>query len=361
VARETASVAFTRAITLRCVAAKSLITLCSAGEPSMNWKIVLFFSVYVIAAILIAVAFCLVVMNRASEKVVTTALPIMVVGPIGVILSIWFLGAQEARVTETFPTVFMYQRDSKLPANLPWFLLARRFYWALSVPAELFKQHPEARADPADPNGWLLYHHLLQRALLDWLGQTYRGTWQVEILSFETPMARQKTIQPAEPTPEPHVVSIDSVLVGNKFAGIRTEISPQIAVPPDASLTVVPPHFDQKTGVTSEIRIQNKFCTLSIETQEMSMMPGIGVYGAMAGLSDAENASLTTAAYVIRFKAEFCRWRSGDPEMPKYRQWAKQMATELKAQFDEQAMYQAAKDDYPLLKVIPAQAAQPKP
>jgi hypothetical protein len=31
VARETASVAFTRAITLRCVAAKSLITLCSAG------------------------------------------------------------------------------------------------------------------------------------------------------------------------------------------------------------------------------------------------------------------------------------------------------------------------------------------
>ena len=60
----------------------------------------------------------------------------------------------------------------------------------------------------------------------------------------------------------------------------------------------------------------------------------------------AEKEKLATATYIVRFKADFSRWFSGNPDMPKYKRWATQLANELKQQFDEEILWRRIKEDY---------------
>ena len=165
------------------------------------------------------------------------------------------------------------------------------------------------------------------------------------------PTGRQLRFQPSGATPEPSKIltteEITTLLNGNKFAGINTGMPPQIALPPRATLRITPPHREPNGVMTTgEIRIQNLFCAVSIRTEESSWMRGAGSLARLAGLSDVENQQLGTATYIIRFKAEFSRWFGGNPNVPKYKRWATQLANELKEQFDEQIIWQRTKEDY---------------
>ena len=46
----------------------------------------------------------------------------------------------------------------------------------------------------------------------------------------------------------------------------------------------------------------------------------------MAGISEEEHNRLATVTYIVRFSANFTRWLSGHPDMPKYKSWARQLA-----------------------------------
>ncbi len=315
----------------------------------MNVKVVLIsFSLVAILTV-----FGLVVVNRASEKIVGAVIPIGVAAVTGILFSLFIFGA-EPPIEEVFASTFTYDADTKMPSNLPW-LWNRRFEDARFAPAELFKQRPELFNDPKDKGGDSLYHDLLQRSLVDWIGMIYRGSWQTEILSFESAIGRELRFQPAEATaPAPSKIlttaEIAKLLEGNKFASINTGIPPQIALPPGATLTISPPQRDASNLETSEIRIRDWFCTISIRTMRSGGIRSIGSYRKMDGISDEESGKLWTARYIVRFKAEFSRWLSGNPEMPKYKKWARQLADGLKAQFDEETIWRRTRDDYLFLK-----------
>ena len=118
----------------------------------------------------------------------------------------------------------------------------RRFNSPLFAPSQLFQRDPKLLQDPDDATGSVLYHHLLQKSLVDWIGSLYRGSWQTELLSFEVPTGRQLRFQPSGATPEPSKIlttaEITTLLNGNKFAGINTGMPPQIALPPRAKLRI---------------------------------------------------------------------------------------------------------------------------
>jgi len=301
------------------------------------------------AAVVVLALFVFVLMNRGSEKVITAVIPITVAAIVAIGLSIAIFGVEPA-INEVFPTAFTYRADTKMPADLPWALSWRRFNSPLFAPSQLFQRDPKLLQDPDDATGSVLYHHLLQKSLVDWIGSLYRGSWQTELLSFEVPTGRQLRFQPSGATPEPSKIltteEITTLLNGNKFAGINTGMPPQIALPPRAKLRITPPHREPNGLMTSEIRIQNLFCTVTIRTEESMSVRGAGSLARLAALSDAENQQLETTMYIVRFKAEFSRWFGGNPDMPKYKRWATQLANELKEQFDEQIIWQRTKEDY---------------
>jgi hypothetical protein len=306
--------------------------------------------VSLVFGVLIVASFFLVLMNRASEKIVTAVIPITVAAITGITLSVFFFGSEDATIEEVFPASVMYHTDTKLPAELPSFLLNRRsrsFFW---LPGKLFEQHPEFFRDKDDQTGTALNHHLLQKALVDWLGTLYRSNWQSEIVSFESAGARTMMYGPSGSAPEPSKIldtsDIAKLLEGNKFAGIETGIPPQIALPPFAKLLITPP----RPGAAGVIEMRDRFCTISIRTQESSWAGSIGAYKQLAGLSEDDVKQFGIATYLVRFKAEFSRWLSGHPQMPKYKRWASQMVKEMRTQFDEQMLWEAAKTDYRFIK-----------
>ena len=298
-----------------------------------------------------AVAFYIVWMNRASEKIVTAVIPIAVAALVGIYLAVFVFGGLPP-ISEKFPSSHMYRIKDKIPASagLPRVLWWRRFTSSLFAPAQLARSHPERFNDQNDENGATLYHHLLQKAIIDWMGMRYRATWEIEILNLDLPTAVVQQFQPAVDATEPSVTlsteQIDKLLQGNIFAGIHTGIPPKLALPPGTQLKIRAPHREKAGWELGEIILKNNFCNLSIQTRYSSWQRGVGSYKRLAGLSDEDDQLLATATYIVTINTTFSRFRSGHPDMPKYESWARQMANELRKQFDEEIIWLRTKEDY---------------
>src|SRR5216683_5220959 len=195
------------------------------GDPCMKA-----ISILLVLAVLTALAFYWVWMNRASEKILSAVIPVAVAALAGLYIAVFVFGGEPA-TTVVFPSSFQYKLPSKMPLNLPLVLMNRRFSKSLFAPAMLFKVHPEFFNDPADAEGQSLYHHLLQRAIIDWMGMTYGGTWQVEMLQFDLPIGREGRFEPIQGASEKSEIlsteQIEGLLKGNRFADIHAGIAPR--------------------------------------------------------------------------------------------------------------------------------------
>jgi len=297
----------------------------------------------------------LVWMNRASEKILTAVIPIAVAALAGVFIAVFVFGGEPA-VNVAFPASFQYRIENKSPVNLPLVLMGRRFHQSLFAPAMLYKVHPEFFNDPADPSGATLYHHLLQRAIIDWMGMYYRAAWQAEILQFDLPVGREGRFGPAQETFEkPKILSTEEIarhLEGSKLSDIHAAIPLQIALPHHMVLIISGTQPRAGALENGEILLETAFCSLSITTESSSWFRGIGTYRQLAGMTEDENNRLGTSNYMVRIKVRFNRLRSGHPRMALYKAWATQLADELEKQFDEQVIWSKTKEDFIFWKGI---------
>ncbi len=271
-----------------------------------------------VAALVLGAAY-LVFINRASEKILTAVFPIVVAAIAAIFITVFVISGEPV-ATAVFPSSFIYQKASKMPADLPGVIADRRFLPSFFAPVTLHKDHPEFFNDPADENGAILYHHFLQRAIVDWMGFYYAASQKSKILS---------------------TAEIAELLKGNKFADIHANVSRQIALPSDTEVNIRPP----QQGSSGEIHLKNTFCSISIKTEFYFWSAGAGAYKALGGFTDEDNARLGTATYLVRIKSEFNRWRSGHPEMALYKAWASKLTEGLRTAFDEQAHWSKAKED----------------
>lgn len=315
-----------------------------------------------VSGLMTAFAFYLVWMNRASEKILSTIFPVAVAALTGIILAVFVFGGQPT-VRSVFPSSFQYRLSDKMPLNLPLVLMNRRFSGALFAPSMLSKVHPEFFSDSADPEGRSLYHHLLQKAIVDWMGLTYSGTWQVEMLQFDLPIGREGRFEPIQGASEKSEIlsteQIERLLKGNRFAAIHPGISPRIALPVGTEIRITPPQT--KTGLleTGEIFLENEFCTISIKTEASSWFRGIGSYKRLAGMNDEDNEKVATANYTVRINIRFDRLRSNHPQMALYKTWASQLSEGLRGQFDEQVIWSRTKEDFAFSQLKGEFAEQP--
>ncbi len=299
--------------------------------------------------VLTALAFYWVWMNRASEKILSAVIPVAVAALAGLYIAVFVFGGEPATTT-VFPSSFQYRLSSKMPLNLPMVLMNRRFRQTLFAPAMLFKVHPEFFGNPADAEGQSLYHHLLQRTIIDWMGLTYRGTWQVEMLQFDLPVGHEGRFEPIQGASEESEIlsteQIEKLLKGNRFADTHAGIPPQIALPPGTKLKITPPQTRTGFLEAGEILLENEFCSISIKTQASSWFAGIGSYKQLAGITEEENGKLATANYIVRINVRFDRLRSNHPKMAAYKTWASELSEGLRRQFDEQVIWSKTKEDF---------------
>jgi hypothetical protein len=78
-------------------------------------------------------------------------------------------------------------------------------------------------------------------------------------------------------------------------------------------MTVRVPAGGTDDAASGEIRIINRFCTITMETEVALPIRTIGEYRIMAGLSDAQADDLATNMYLLRARIHYTRWLSGHP------------------------------------------------
>jgi hypothetical protein len=301
--------------------------------------------------------FWLVWMNRASEKVLTTVITISIGGVVSIVLSTYFFSSVP-QVRSAFPVCMSYQLDgSSIWVRPPHLSAGHHAGFSFGLLRELQKQKPELFVGHAkqvgDPEIIRIYHHLLQKEIIDWIGLMFRGTWSPEILVLDTPVGTGTTFGPsAKSSGESRILStpeIENLLEGNLFAKIHN-IPPAIAVPLRTTVNIKVPGSDMGPKGKGVITFRSNMCSLSIETECNQAIVGLGSFQPMLNLSYEEAYKFTTVTYLLRIKADFCRWKSGHPDMPKYRHWINQIAEILKSNFDEQVLWGKAKANYALFK-----------
>jgi hypothetical protein len=177
--------------------------------------------VLIALALLAVAAAYLVWQNRASEKIIGAVIPTGFAAFIGVVLAVFVFGHEEP-LSATFPSVFQYDSETKLPWVPPWGIGQRWISDAYLAPVQLKGAKPEVFNDARDPKGMLLYHHLLQWAIVDWMAHAYGANWKAEILHFDLPDSREGSYKSTRGKDDQLTVlsaqNIESLLTGNSFS-----------------------------------------------------------------------------------------------------------------------------------------------
>ncbi len=317
-------------------------------------KIALFVVVGLVAVAVVGSVFWLAYMNRGSEKVLTALLTaVFTLGGLPAAIFIILVLGTEPPISEVFPVAFQYDVKTKLPPPLPWTLISHRFLPSFILLNSLHKTHPELFSDQNKQNEGdvsqpiTLYHHLLQRSLIEWMGE--RGGWQARRLRFDLPIARQESSEPM-PGATGHSTTLQepelrTALAGNWFRDTWVHAgASRLMLPPDTTLSISAPSAEP--GQLADIRLANSFCQVSIHTSQHMWLRSLGMYRFLAGIPEDVSHQIATPVYEVRIVATFSRLRGGHPDMPKYRAWVRELADGLRDKFDEQLIWKRTREDF---------------
>src|SRR5262249_3057930 len=130
--------------------------------------------------------------------------------------------------------------------------------------------------------GSILYHHLLHWSLLYWLLERYSTGWEVRIEALRTPSSHSVSVGPVGPPGmEVSRDRLHQLLAGSIFQNVEmfSLFSGGLKLPPGSRFSILVPK-KVTTGISESgfIRIENKFCSLSIRVAHSSGVASLGLY-----------------------------------------------------------------------------------
>ena len=205
-----------------------------------------------------------------------------------------------------------------------------------------------------DTSGATLYHHLLQKAIIDILAQHHRHAWETDISRFDIGTVEEMSgpsPNASAPGMKLSFEEIKQLLKNNRFQDSRF-MQPELTLPRRTKVRIKAPEINSTAGEEGEIVFENDFVHLSIKTRFSSSMRSLGPYRLIFGYTSDKDNEFQRAEYLITINAEFNRLRSGHPEMSKYKHWVEQVASELQTALDEQVIWAKTKENYVFVKQL---------
>lgn len=307
--------------------------------------------------------------NRASEKVRSAIVTGLAVGGAGALITIpaadiWLsltivasatlatilINLKEESKTTTIPTISVYQKASKRPLEAINDTYRDRFC------ARTFTTHTEFIVSRipieagADETGQDLYFDVLLRMVLDDLYTLYRNVWDLQVTWSDVPFGRVKW-QANEGAPRGGFIEREEFMkVFPDSKALQVErygiVGNKLSVPNGTRLAAGTNQPDRRTFF-----FKNPFIEVGVDLAFSSCSVGIGELRLLIGLSREESEKFYTEACEVKLSAKFNRFRSGHPEMYRYRRWVDGMFEELQESFDSSRHIQRGKDWYILSKV----------
>jgi hypothetical protein len=299
-----------------------------------------------LTGVVLFAVYVLVWINRASPTVVNAALPAAATLLSAIVLV--FMLNRPQPISRAFPVVFVVEKARLLPVIIP----DRPFPFDSLSLADAMRHVDPKIFEPAQGQGALdlilsLYHEYLQKMFVDDLASKQFGTWRmkaerfVDLMMFgpmsDSPSYRSKTIT---------VDELERIFGKNRFARVHAGIGTW-ALPPDTELQIELPRMDSRLGVIGTIRLKNRLCEITIQTDQSFIGVGLGKYTPLVGLLiDKAQQEYFTVQYITRINVSFPWYRIGDPDMVPYREWANAIVEELSFSFDEDSIWSRTKDNF---------------
>jgi hypothetical protein len=303
---------------------------------------------WAVSLFVVVIAAWLVFLNRDSEKVMQTFLSALAIGTVGVLITILFSLKEEMRELE-FPTLFTYERASLMPwrpGHITFLYPPSEMYASIHLQA-LAKLHPEVFMKGKDNQGTDLYGDVALRLVFDSLVQVFSMNWDQKITSINLPVVNRKTFGPNQPGVKSDVKSWDEIAaLFPKSYALRAPVFGvgKFAVPPGTEISGKEERFQDGGLHKTSILLVNKFVDVEIVIAFIGGEGTIGMYSLVTNLSEEETLKFWTSSYLISMKAKFNAYRSGHPDMPKYKNWVNNIFETVRDQLDSQRSWERAKD-----------------
>jgi len=300
-------------------------------------------------SILLLCGVWLVYINRASEKIVSSTLPIAIGAILGIGISVFVFGSDPPKKVR-FESTFVVDHESTVPDKSVQGCRGGNYISDNEV-TEIAKQVQLRNEEIA--RGIHVYNHLLQWKMLTQLAFAYGSSWQADY--FASPRYRFQQIfsRPAGPSISREMVDFTK---GNMFGGTNSLSKGetfQISLPPRSSISVSAPSVkeawaDSEGSITIEIDklpLLGPLYTVRIYNRPTIILGGTQGYKRYLDLSENREAQLQTYIYEVRVETETSKWRSGSPSLAAFKGWADQLTEVLRNDFDEQRLFDRVRND----------------
>ncbi|MGB8226233.1 MAG: hypothetical protein WCE45_05135 [Sedimentisphaerales bacterium] len=297
----------------------------------------------------------LVVQNRNLEALRSKALPALAIAVMGVLFTIWFSLKSENIGLQFVSTLFFHKSDKK-----PLDELYKDQYdfggdqfdiGLLNFIDKYIEQNQELNKAVFDNGGdekiTQFYHDMVFIKLLSRFFWMYADWWDININSVRRGNSLSSETQAVKP------ISASSSLEWKNFLGaldandnlykLLSSFSEDFHI----KKMTVPPKT-KVNFITSEYRrviiLENPFVKVSITIDKSGGSIGLGDYKWLLGYDNKKSEEFWSEHFKINCKAEFEKFRSGHPEMPKYKKWVETMFAEIQYQLDEEKRLKRALD-----------------
>lgn len=319
-------------------------------------------SLYILFCLLAIVGIYIAVQNRNSEALRSKVLPAFGIAVIGALLTIWFGLKGETIDFQFISTLFFNKLDKKpldehyqdqykfggdqFNINLQNFIgecLANE----KELNQAVFRQNGERIKE--------FYHDMIFVKLISRFLWMYADRWNIRINSVRRGNSFESSVSPIDKSnPAYSKLSwedfVDEVKDDNNFHKLLSSVSEQTSI----KEMTVPPKTKMKLIALKHNKIlvlSNPFVTVSIGVNRHSGSIGLGDYRWLLGYDNKTSEKFWSEHFEVHCKAEFEKFKSGHPDMPKYEQWVKTMFAEIQYQLDDEQRLKRAKEYLELIGI----------
>jgi hypothetical protein len=301
----------------------------------VNSKMI-YISLMVIAIGLISVSFYILWINRSSESILTNFVTVFILGAIGLLTTSVISLKDETKKDEYAACMFirgnpfwLMNYGVKLQSNRTHpIIMTNNCIEAVSKKDSTFF---------STIKGWKSWNDLLIRYIFDLLQYRYRGSWYIKSVEFKLPNGLSGNSWPVEHLKQKVLTNetLKDVFKDNIFINVGYYNDKEDTTKNQSFNIKFPPNTDLKYTFDSlqesKVIMENNFVSIEIKFRPTLGLGSLNKEICSAyEINQADSTNYNFLPFLIETKTTFKKFRTGHPDMEKYKYWANDLTTYIK-------------------------------
>lgn len=303
------------------------------------WTIVLLFA---------GALFYLIYINRAHAKI-QEAVMVTIIALIATVLGVVFFGGETEEIKKTISVASFVSLEQKKPVFFTAPILINYLMQQGIIWSDFERNHPglaskAMKALPQSTDDLNMLTGLHAIAIMQYLGRSYHFNWDILETRHVLPGFALQIGQALNTNPKDkntfESAELIEIFKSNKFNESLKNIS-QLTLPKGTSIKYIQPSGQFKQH---QIIISKKFSfVITIKLYFSTYFAGLGKVANYIGITEPTNVwnvnweerdKFGTAIITINCNAEFYPFKSGNPEVQRYKKWIQNLFDNLYEEFD---------------------------